>query len=330
MGLPPFILASGRFAVMFAFLIPLLLSAKSKKILESKNIRLQITRAFITFSVLILTYTGYRYLPLGIAAAISTSEPLFVILWSFILQKENLESASYLVPIVFLGFMGMLLINSQNLVAMSISSNQLIGLVSLICANIVCSGGHYLSAKLSKIDHTITTLSYGVLFNSALVLLVITACGSFGYSFDIKTLQPNILIILTLAASAWIGSWIGLEMFKYIDPNTNSSIQNLVLPISMVVGYFVERETITFLQLIGIGTIFISTLLLSYRKFNINKLDTRYEIKKPKLMRYIQFDYILVIIALIVNKFLIKNNSHVHHHVHHAHNHAEHDHSLCG
>lgn len=328
-GLPPYILVSCRFTVMFILILPFFLSSKSQKIMQTKNMRLQVVRAIISFIVLILSYTGYRYLPLSVAGAISTSEPIFVVLWSFVLRKENLDSAIYLVPMVLLGFLGMFLVHSQNLTQLSLAMPQIIGLVSLVVANIVCSGSHYLLVKLGRTDPNLTTMSYGILFNSAFMLMLTNCSGAFGYSFNINLIQANLVPILCLGVSACVSGWIGLEIFKHIDPNTNSSIQNLSLPLLMIISYFVENETITMLQFIGIIAIFLSTLLLSYRKFNMNKIDTRYEINRQKLIKYIYISYISIILCLGASKFILKRllpQTHEHDHKCMP---QDHDHTLC-
>ena len=151
---PRHALLSARFGIAFLLLIPIFLIPKSNKLMITKNLPLQFFRSVSICAVIFFTYIGYESLPLGIAGAISAAEPIFVAIWSLILGFENKKTLPILLLIVGLGVGGMLImINmTSNLV---LDSKNITSILSLILANIICSGSHFLSAILSKQDSII-------------------------------------------------------------------------------------------------------------------------------------------------------------------------------
>lgn len=313
-ALPQHILLSSRFALAFLFLLPLFLRSKAQSIMTTKRPRLQIFRSILVCSVIFLTYIGYTSLPLGIASSISASEPIFVAIWSVLFGYETIMSLRTLFPIVLLGIAGIFLISSTSISAMvEVNRGHTLGILSLLLANILCSGGHYVSATLGQSDKSETTLLYNILFVNGFMLAMNTILGIIGHGFDFNLIQPYASKLVLLGLFAASGSWLGLEVFRHIDPNTHVSIQNLSLPFAIIISRFVEHETISFRRFIGIAAIFASTWLLSYRKFNIHDGELKPEIKQ-KLKRYTIVTYAAVSIMLCASWFIITKPTHVAHH----------------
>ena len=279
---PRHALLSARFGIAFLLLIPIFLIPKSNKLMITKNLPLQFFRSVSICAVIFFTYIGYESLPLGIAGAISAAEPIFVAIWSLILGFENKKTLPILLLIVGLGVGGMLImINmTSNLV---LDSKNITSILSLILANIICSGSHFLSAILSKQDSIIdedventstkvakkynflTTMIYNNLFINGIMLAANILLGITGNNFNFSSLQPHKFKLLALGSFAVINSWLGLAALSQIDPNMHVSIQNLSLPLTIIIARFVEGDPISLSTIAGTIAILITVTLLHMR-----------------------------------------------------------------
>ena len=275
------------------------------------DLRMQILRSIIICSVVFLTYVGYRSVPLGVASAISSSEPVFVAIWALILGQETFKSMKLLLPIVVLGIAGVSLVSNASLSSfMTVNSDNTLGLIALILANILCSGGHYLSSILGKSNKSATTLAYNLLFCNGFMLVTNIGLGVGGYGFDFNLLRPYTLYLVALGGFAALLSWLGLEALRNIDPNTHVGIQNLSLPFAILISYLIEGEKISLVQMVGIAAIFLSTWLLSYRKLNTAQ-DEVNKLKRYTIMSYIGIAILAGVTLIAARK--APNTTHKHH-----------------
>jgi drug/metabolite transporter (DMT)-like permease len=252
---PRHVLLSARFGLAFLFLIPVFLMKNRE--LNTKHLLLHFLRALIICIIIFLTYVGHKILPISVAGTISTTEPIFVAIWSCLLGYETVESAIKLFLIVVLSLMGILLIFNPTFdQTISIS-----GISLLLFNNFICGGTHFLSRKLAKTDSSITTLIYNILFINSFMLSINILLALTGNGVDFKSLIHIRNPILMLGVFAVVNSWLGLTALKKIDPNIHANIQNLSLPLSMVLGKL-QGEVILKRNLVGSGLILLSVILL--------------------------------------------------------------------
>jgi len=318
-GLPPHILLSARFAFAFLFLSPIFFRKDIEEIMKANSVKVQILRAISISVTIFLTYVGYKSVPLGVAGALSSSEPIFVALWSIVFGYESWKSLKTLLPIVICG-MGGVLLTSGNVIS-GVSSAHAWGILALIGANTVCSLSHYISAWLGKGNRSETTVVYNILFVNAFMLALNILLGATGNGFDLNIIKPYTIPIMLLGAMSAMASWLGLEVMKHIDPNTHVGIQNLSLPIAIGVGVLIEKESISLIKAGGILAIVFSTWLLTYRKFNLEAISEPGNIRRTKLKRYSIFLFISVA-TIFAFQFLGQNQ------IKHKHSH-NHDHCCC-
>jgi drug/metabolite transporter (DMT)-like permease len=317
-GLPPHILLSARFAFAFICLSPLFLRKDAEEILTTKSVKVQLLRAISISLTIFLTYVGYKSVPLGVAGALSSSEPIFVALWSIVFGYETWKSLRTLLPIVICGIVGVLLTSGKFF--SGVSSAHTLGILALLGANTICSLSHYISAWLGKSNRSETTVVYNVLFVNAFMLVLNTVLGLSGNGYDLNAIKPFALPIMLLGCFSALASWLGLEVMKHIDPNTHVGIQNLSLPIAIGIGVLVEKETISLVKAGGILAIVASTWLLTYRKFNLEEISEPGSAKRKKLKRYSSALFISVVV-LFLTEFSIQSRAqakpkHSHSHCH--------------
>ena len=267
-GVPRYLILSARCSVSLMILLPIIMFYAKPTLLHSNNIRLQIFRSMLTSTVILMTYIGYEYLPLGIAGGISACEPIFVALWSLILGFETRKSIIILFPIVILGICGMLLMLN---IGTGFSTKYILPSLALLLANICCAYSHFLSNKVSKYDRHSTTLVYNVIFTCCLMLALNVVLGFFGISGDFAKLSGSKLQLIALGVFAMILSRLGLEANQRLNPNMHVAIQNMSLPLSILIGYFLEGERITSNSIVATAVILLTIYLLRIRSKNRNR-----------------------------------------------------------
>ena len=251
---PSYVLVATRFGIGFLFLIPLILKNRQ---LKTNHLFLHFLRSLIICLVILLTYIGYKSLPISICGAISTTEPIFVAIWSCLLGYETIASSVKLFGIIILSVVGMLLILNP-------SFDQIISIKAvliLIVNNFICGGNYFLSSKLAQTDSSTTTLIYNMLFVNSFILSTNIILGLTGTGIDFKSLLDIRFPLIMLGLFAAGNSWLALSALKTLDPNIHANIQNLSLPLSMLLGKL-QGEIILGRHLIGSIFILLSIVLL--------------------------------------------------------------------
>ena len=308
------IIICARSSILFIVLVPFIIFSGSSDVMQTKNIRLQMFRAFNSGIILYCTYFGYQNLPLGVAASIGSSEPIFIALWSLLLGYE--KGWKTLLSIFGLGVSGMLLlVNCSNSMSISLSNTYIQGIIALLIGNILCSSVGYVVKTLNATDKSQTTLTYGSLFSCAGLMFFNLISGMSGNGFDFNLLQPYAWHLIGLGLSSVFVSLISIEMFRFIDPNTHISIQNLQIPLSLICGAVLSGEKILPHEYIAIAAIFSSTFLLFYRKNNsikdpITHKNTLTSEGQKNINVYLSVAYITLIISFVAIQFLPKSEQH--------------------
>jgi drug/metabolite transporter (DMT)-like permease len=287
--------------------IPILLWNGSE-IVQTKNLRLQMFRSLNTCVIIFCTYIGYENLPVAVASAIGSSEPLLVASLSLLLGYE--KGWKTLFAIFGLGVAGMLLIIDTSSLSFSTSNSYLKGLGALIVANILCALGHYVIRAINNTDKSLTTLSYGCFFSCSFLLLFNTVSAMSGNALDFSVIKLYAFQIISLGLSSAAAAIIAIEMFRFIDPNTHISIQNLQIPIALICGAVLNGDPITIRSLLGIAAIFTSTSLIFFRKVNCiqgpncqkNRLPKDFQ---DKINVYIGISYLILTLGIVTINFVV-------------------------
>jgi hypothetical protein len=188
-------------------------------------------------------------------------EPVFVAILSCILGSESRSSLPIILLITGIGILGMLLMIKPDFAYQM----NLVALAALVLGNVICSVNHFLTIKLTKQDSILATLMYNIIFVSGILLSSNTILALSGYTFDFKPIEINRIKLISLGFFAATSSWIGLSALNKLDANIHVNIQNLSLPLSVLVGHL-EGDSISIKTVIGTLAILVTLFLLEYRK----------------------------------------------------------------
>ena len=271
-----------RSAFVFTYMVPIILITGGS-IMNTQNIRFQILRSFLSFGTIYFTYNGYQNLPLAVAASIGGFEPIFAAFWGLGFGQESRESFYNLLPIAFLGFISVLLFSIDK--SLTGGHNYLVGISSMVVANLIHSSTGYIIKDLNKTDKTITSMTYSAIFTSSTTCIILVLSAYFFEPFDFNKLKPYRFPLTIMGFLAIFSSWFNLKALRYLDPSTQIAISNLSIPLSSIVGFFIDGEKISRLGFIGA----ISAVFTVYLAANRKKLETseRVCIKTLTLIAYI-------------------------------------------
>ena len=277
------IMALLRFSSTLLFLSPLVvkviktqgfcgLKIQNNRIKSDKGNDLfsQLIRSINTCTIIILTYKGYGLVPLSIAAVIGASEPVFVAMWSLV-PKSGRKASFSLLRNVLLTCFGVILAKSGNL--SSIDSSYWHGIVSLVAANILCSLGPYLIMNLRRtgsVEERHANLVNNLIMSCFLLLVLNLTMNSAELLQAISTVMFNKKIIFTLmciGAMAAVNTYALFAIFDYIHPSIYSIIQNLNIPIFMLIDSTLKGQRIGKIAIFGVVLLFLSLILVIHHRF---------------------------------------------------------------
>ncbi|WP_199623304.1 DMT family transporter [Paenibacillus alkalitolerans] len=256
---PPFFSAGIRFFT--AGLILFLWMAWRKKanfnlLLRKEMLLTGIGLTFGTFSTL---YWAEQYVSSGIAAVLSATGPLMILVLQITVIRQNTSLRSVFGCI--LGFAGVVVLMLPNL---TVSTNAwwVIGCVAILIGQLFYSSGALYSKRVihrfpnsSPIALNAAQMIYG-----GLLLLLLSA---FTEHVQMKSLLTagviGSLIYLTV-----IGSMVGHSLFYWLVAKTNPVFPATWLyvspPIALFIGVLFYGESITWVTLLGVLTIIAGTV----------------------------------------------------------------------
>lgn len=288
-NLPNYVILMVRSSFIFMCMLPILLLRKNS--LNTENLPFQFLRSLIGAGTIYFTYTGYQKLPLAVAASIGGFEPIFAAFWGFFLGHESLQNFLNLLPIASLGFISILLFSIQKPMTGSYPDYTL-GICCMILANLASSSMGYLVKRLNKNDRTVTTVSYSALFTLCISSTLILLLSYASKPFDFARIAPYKLQLSLIGFAGVFSSWFVISSLRHLDPSTLIAVSNLSIPLSSIVGFTIDKEAMTPLNLVGLLAAIITVYLTGNRK---NFDDDR--LKFLTLIAYI-FVVMLTIFAL--------------------------------
>ena len=228
-------------------IIILVLSITIKKgiqIIKTSNIKIHILRSIFGTLAMYFGYRSLNYISLSEATSIGFTKVFFTSILAFFILKEKLNLFS--LALVVVGFFGVYLI------ALPTQTSNLIGLYMSILSAICVAGGIISISFLAKIEHTLTVMIYHSLFSSIVFL--------FFFKNQIEfNLAQNYLHMLLLTITALAGQFFNSESYKYGKTNRIVILSYSRIVFSTLLGFFFLNEKISFITLLGILVIVITT-----------------------------------------------------------------------
>lgn len=260
---PPFFSAGLRFFI--AGLLLFLWSVGTKKagfalLLRKEMLLTGIGLTFGTFSAL---YFAEQYVSSGIAAVLSATGPLLILILQSVLHGQRAPFTSAIGCII--GFAGVILLLLPSLAA-SAGIWWVIGSAAILIGELFyASGALYSKTVIGRFPKTSPiALNAAQMMYGGLMLLALSAL----------TEQVHMKSLLTPGAAGSflyltvIGSMVGHSLFYWLISKTNPVFPSTWLYVSpliaLVIGVLFYHETVTWVMGLGAGTIIAGTILANW------------------------------------------------------------------
>ncbi|AIQ50957.1 DMT family transporter [Paenibacillus sp. FSL R7-0331] len=284
-GAPPFFSAGIRFflagAVLFLWMV--LKGKASFSLLLRKE--MLITGAALTFGTFSALYWAEQYVSSGLAAVLSATGPMMILLMQTAVLRQKAPSYSMLGCII--GFTGVLLLVLPSLVV-DVSPLWITGCVVVLIGECCYAAGAIYSKKVINTFSSVSPVALNaaqMIYGGLLLFLL---------SLATEQPQPEILFSFRTAGSLLyltvIGSMVGHTLFYWLVAKTNPVFPSTWLyispPIAVGVGYLFYNEAVTWLTLLGVFTIIAGTVLVNagaLKQLLFKKKLTPAVLPKPQL-----------------------------------------------
>lgn len=276
-GASPFFSAGIRFflAGVILFLIMVWKRKASVSILFCKEMFL--TGLGLTFGVFAPLYWAEQYLSSGIAAVLSATAPLMILLLQTSISRQKLSFTSWAGCLV--GFAGVILLILP-VITITFSMFWMFGCIAVLFGQFFYSAGTVYSRHVIKRfqDTSPITLNAAQMMYGGGMLLVLSL---FTEQVSMESmLTPSALISLLYLII--VGSMMGHTIFYWLVAKSNPVFPSTWLYISPLialnVGFFLYNEPLSFLSLVGGITIIVGIILV-----NMDNLKQLVD-KKPSIL----------------------------------------------
>lgn len=268
-GFPPFMLGALRFAV--ASLIMLLWCLYKKEKVFNWN---QVKHALVSGLLLLFIGNGAviwveQFLPSALVAILVSSAPIWFVVLDKPMWKSNLSSKATLLGL-FIGFIGVIILFYRNMISAFSNKDSMLemgGMALLVIGAMAWAGGSLYSKYYSS--GTAIVNSTWQMFIASVAFTICSLIGGEGKGFDWATVPTDAW--LSIAYLVVFGSIAGFSAYVWlleVRPATQVSTYAYVNPVvAVLLGVFFADETITYLQVLGLGVILASVLMINLAKY---------------------------------------------------------------
>jgi drug/metabolite transporter (DMT)-like permease len=270
-SIPPLFAFSIRFMITGGVLI-LVSHIFDSKSQEIKKIKFWKNALIIgTFLILgghgLIAY-GAQYLSAGIASLLNSTIPLWVVLFMFLIFRNNITNLTKIG--LALSFSGMII-----LVGPSIAGDQevhLIGIVSLLISSLLWALGSIYSSKVSLPQNFLLSAGMVTLIGGSLLLIPSILTGELNL---IPSSYLNIDFTISYLFLIFIGTVIPLAEFYWLLKISTAPVANTFAYIAPIVavflGWAILSESVTYLTIIATIVILIGVAVIVRTSNNNNK-----------------------------------------------------------
>lgn len=281
-GAPPFFSAGIRF--FLAGLILLLWMVWRKKASLSILLRKEmfLTGIGLTFGVFASLYWAEQYLSSGIAAVLSATAPLMILLLQTYLTRQKLSSSAWIGCLVGLAGVAVLL-----LPGFTVDFNQywLLGCLVVLLGELFYSGGAVYSRHVIERFQQVSpiVLNAAQMMHGGFLLLLLSL---FTEQVHVESMFTK-TAALSLLYLVFVGSMMGHTIFYWLVAKTNPVFPSTWLYISPLIslclGALLYHEPLTILSLVGGITIIAGIVLVNLE--NLKKLVSKKTRMMPTITR---------------------------------------------
>lgn len=261
-GAPPFLSAGLRFFIAGLLLFCYLLWRKKATMALLFRKEMLFTGVGLTFGTFATLYWAEQYVTSGIAAVLSATGPMMIIVIQTILLKQKASRTALIGCII--GIIGVTLLVLPSF-TIDISSFWMIGCFAIIIGEVFyASGTIYTRYVVRKFDKTSAIALNAVQMMYGAILLIILSLFTEDIQFEYVLSPVSIGSLLYLII---FGSMIGHSIYYWLVARTNPVFPSTWLYISpiiaVILGVIFYHEYISWLTGIGTLTIIVGVILVN-------------------------------------------------------------------
>ncbi|PKR84688.1 DMT family transporter [Heyndrickxia camelliae] len=266
-GAPPFFSAGIRFLMAGSILFLWMVSRGKAKFSLLLRKEMLLTGTGLTFATFAALYWSEQYLSSGIAAVLSATGPLMVLLLQSCINRQKLSVSSLVGCLT--GFSGVVLLLLPGILGTSFSKLWIIGCIAILLSELFYSAGAVYSSRVIQRFQGISPIALNaaqMMYGGAMLLFL----SLFTEKVHMKSILTT-SAILSLLYLIIAGSMVAHTIFYWLVAKTNPVFPATWLYISPLIalclGAVLYHEPITLLSVIGGIIIIIGTIMV-----NINNL----------------------------------------------------------
>jgi drug/metabolite transporter (DMT)-like permease len=257
---PPFLSAGLRFFIAGFILFAWMVWRKKASFALLLRKEMLLTGAGLTFATFSTLYWAEQYVSSGIAAVLSATGPLMILVLQIIVMRQKSTIRSTLGCIV--GFAGVVLLLLPSL-TVSTSVWWLLGCAAILVGEFFyCSGALYSKQVIQRFpEASPIALNAAQMMYGGLLLLLLSAFTEHVHMKNLMTINA----IGSLVYLIIIGSMVGHSLFYWLVAKTNPVFPSTWLYISpliaLAIGALFYHERITWVTALGVITIITGTVV---------------------------------------------------------------------
>lgn len=281
--LPTFLMAGTRFLVAGAVLF---IIAKYSADYERPKL-VHWRTSFIVGGLLLLGGNGavvlaQHYIPSSVAALLIATEPLWIVLISWLLMGGSRPNLKVVFGIL-IGFIGVSLLIGGRGLAFGSGDGQLLGIGLILISTIAWALGSLYGLRAPVSKSTLQTAGMQMLSGGFLLMLVSVITGEWT-TFNIANVSVTSWLALTylIVFGAIIGFTAYSWLLKNVEPSLASTYAYVNPVIAVFLGWSIAGESLTGQMVIGAIVIVGSVVLItSHNKGEEDSEDDVHESKTP-------------------------------------------------
>ncbi|MBM6995301.1 EamA family transporter [Paenibacillus sp. DXFW5] len=260
-AVPPFFSAGIRFLAAGAILFLWMVWRKKADFALLLRKEMLVTGGLLTFGTFSFLYWAEQYVTSGIAAVLSATGPLMILLMQMIVLRQKATRRAVLGIII--GFAGVMLLVLPNLTSVQDESRWVIGCAAILTGEVLYSIGALYTKRVTQSYAEVSPIALNAaqMIYGGLLLLILSGFTERVTAEDL--LQPSALgslLYLTV-----VGSMVGHSLFYWLVAKTNPVFPSTWLYVSpliaMTIGVLFYGETAGWFAVLGGITIIAGTVL---------------------------------------------------------------------
>ncbi|NKI21607.1 EamA family transporter [Paenibacillus dendritiformis] len=277
---PPFLSAGIRFFIAGALLFGWMMWRKKASLPLLLHKDMLLTGIGLTFGTFAALYWGEQYVASGVAAVLSATGPMMILILQLIMLRQKPSARSLLGCLA--GLFGVFLLIAPSL-TLSASLGLLIGSIVIIAGEAFYASGALYSKRVTQrfLESSPIALNAAQMIYGGLLLILLSACTERWHVQSLLSAQAlGSLLYLII-----IGSMIGHSLFYWLVAKTGPVFASTWLYVSplvaIAIGVLLYGESVTWMTGIGAITVIAGTVLVNWD--SLQKLSRKPRTKEAPL-----------------------------------------------